>query len=313
METIRFDSHGATCEAWHLPAESDELTNGQGRPCVVMAHGFGCTRDGGLLPFAHRFAAAGADVLVFDYRGYAGSSGTPRQDVNHLRHRQDYVSAVAFARSLPQVDPNRIVLWGTSYSGGHVIAVAARDKRIAAVISQGAAMDGFAALLKMRTKGQKPTPAAKAKVRALTSGVARDVVRSMTRSEPVMVPVFGETDSTALIATDGGAESFQAILGPTFRNEMCGRGLLRIATNRPVTFASRVSCPLFLVLAERDEIAPADSVRRVARKAPRSEMLSFPSGHFEIYVGDVFDRSVQAQVDFLTRHVGARGSVSNPV
>jgi pimeloyl-ACP methyl ester carboxylesterase len=309
MDTVRFDSHGDACEAWHLPADSDEMTTSAGRPCVVMAHGFGCTRDGGLLPFAARFAAAGADVLVFDYRGYGTSAGLPRQDVNHRRHREDYAAAVGFARALPKVDPNRIVLWGTSYSGGHVIAVGARDHRVAAVISQGAAMDGVAALVKMRKKGSKPTPAAKrkakAKVRALASGALRDLGRAIVHGEPVTVPVFGEPESTALIATDGGADSFRAILGPTFRNEMCGRGLLRIAANRPVTFASKLPCPLFLVLAERDEIAPADSVRKVANKAPRSEMLSFPTGHFDIYIGDVFERSITAQVDFLRRHVGS--------
>ena len=87
-----------------------------------MGHGFGATKDAGLEPFAERFAAAGLDVLVFDYRGYGISDarvGHPRQDVHHLRHREDYHAAVAAARSLPGVDPERIVVWGSSYSGGH--------------------------------------------------------------------------------------------------------------------------------------------------------------------------------------------------
>ena len=133
-----FDSHGTRCAATYLGARGDALTGERGRPCVVMGHGFGATRDGGLLPFAERFAAAGADVLMFDYRGYGTSDGTPRQDVNHLRHRQDYHAAIEHARGLPGVDRDRIVLWGSSYSGGHVVPVAARDGQVAAVISQGA-------------------------------------------------------------------------------------------------------------------------------------------------------------------------------
>ncbi len=146
MQTIKFDSHGTTCEAWYLPAGNDELMTSRGRPCVVMAHGFAATRDAGLLPFAERFAASGIDVLVFDYRGFGTSAGHPRQDVNHRKHREDYHSAISAARARQGVDPARVAIWGSSYSGGHVVAVAAQDQTVAAVISQGAAMDGLAAL-----------------------------------------------------------------------------------------------------------------------------------------------------------------------
>ncbi|PZS17644.1 MAG: alpha/beta hydrolase [Pseudonocardiales bacterium] len=307
MQTIHFDSHGTACAAWHLPAESDELASCRGRPCVVMAHGFGCTRDGGLLPFAERFAAAGAEVIVFDYRGYGTSDGAPRQDVNHRRHRQDYQSAIGVARALPGVDPARIVLWGTSYSGGHVVAVAARDRRVAAVISQGAAMDGLAILRAPRAAGRRPTTASKAKARAMLGAAARDVGRALTARAPVAVPVFGESGTLALMATAGGMASIRAILGPTWRNEMCARGILRIAANRPVTVARKLTCPILLVVAERDEIAPAESVREVARRVgARAQVQSFDCGHFDIYAGPIFDKSVAAQVDFLRRHAAPR-------
>jgi uncharacterized protein len=52
----------------------------------------------------------------------------------------------AHARKLPDVDPDKIVLWGTSFSGGHVVVIAGRDPRIAAVISQIPFMDGLAML-----------------------------------------------------------------------------------------------------------------------------------------------------------------------
>ena len=83
-----------------------------------MAHGFGATKDAGLLPFAERFAAAGADVVVFDHRGYGTSAGTPRQNVFHVAHRQDYHAALAHARGLPGIDPDRIVLWGAPTPAG---------------------------------------------------------------------------------------------------------------------------------------------------------------------------------------------------
>ncbi|MGI8761901.1 MAG: alpha/beta hydrolase [Jatrophihabitantaceae bacterium] len=303
MDTISFDSHGTRCAAWYLPAESEELATAAGRPCVVMGHGFGATRDAGLLPFAERFAAAGCDVLVFDYRGYGTSEGNPRQDVNHRRHRQDYHAAVAKARSTAGVDPSRIVVWGSSYSGGHVVAVAAHDPSVAAVISQGAAMDGLAAL-----RGVEKASGS-GKVLAMTAAGLRDLGRQLTRRAPLLVPVIGEPGSNATITAAGGVEGYRAIMGPTFRNEMCARGLLRIALNRPVTLAAKLRCPILLVVAERDNIAPVAAVHEVARRAGAlAQVESFECGHFDIYVGAVLEKSVSAQVEFLRRHLSARAA-----
>ncbi|MGI8677928.1 MAG: alpha/beta hydrolase [Jatrophihabitans sp.] len=295
VDTIGFESHGTHCEAWYLRALNDDLTTTRGRPCVVMAHGFGATRDAGLLPFAQRFSAAGMDVLVFDYRGFGTSDGTPRQDVDHRRHREDYHAAIAYARAQKGVDPSRIAVWGSSYSGGHVIVVAAQDQRIAAVISQGAAMDGLAALFGVQQTGGS------GKTAALTGAGLRDVARAAGRRTPYLVPIVGAPDSTAVISAPGALAGYQNIMGPTFRNEMCARGILRIARNRPIRWAGKVSCPTFIVVAEQDNVAPVKSVHEVARRVPRSEVLSFPVGHFDIYVGEVFEKSSTEQVEFLRR------------
>jgi len=273
-----------------------------------MAHGFGCTRDGGLLPFAQAFAAAGINVLLFDYRGYGTSAGGPRQDVNHWTHRADYRSAVAFLRARPEVDADRVALWGTSYSGGHVIAVAARDPRIAAVISQGGAMDGVAALGQTRQaeRGMAALERA-AKRKAMLRAIGTDLVRAGSRRPPRMIPVFGSPGQSpsgdpALITVADGNDGFEAIIGTTFRNEMAARGVLRIAANRPVRSARRVSCPVFLILAQEDEVAPCESVREVARRVQGPvNLLELPGGHFGIYVGETMRESLAAQLAFLSR------------
>lgn len=291
-----FDSHGVRCAAWHLRAGSEALTGPRGRPCVVMGHGFGATRDAGLLPFAEQFAAAGADVLVFDYRGYGTSDGDLRQDVNHLRHRQDYHAAIAHARGLPGVDRERIVLWGSSYSGGHVVPVAARDGQVAAVISQGAAMDGLAALLEIARY------AGVGQLLRLTGHGLRDLAGALLGREPHRIPVVGPPGSLAAITAEGAETGYRSIMGPTFRNEMCARGAVIIPLNRPVTAAPKLRAPIFLVVADRDNIAPPAAVRAVAAKAGAgAEVLELSCGHFDIYSGEMFERSAAAQVGFLTR------------
>src|ERR1044072_717076 len=122
-----------TLAAWlYLPDSS----TGRTPPVVVMAHGRGAVKEMRLDAFAERFAAAGFAALVFDYRHFGDSTGQPRQLVDIGRQHADWQAAVAHARSLAGVDPDRIALWGSSFSGGHVVWVAARDPRVAAVVSQ---------------------------------------------------------------------------------------------------------------------------------------------------------------------------------
>lgn len=282
-------SHGVRLSAWHYPAASEVWATDAGRPCVVMAHGFGATKDAGLTPFAERFQAAGADVVVFDYRGFGTSDGEPRQSVDHRRHREDYRAAVAHVRGLPGVDPDRVVLWGSSYSGGHVVAVAAGDPRIAGVISQGAAMDGLAAVLEI-LKYAGPRQLLRLTGHALVGLVRRDH----------RLPIVGPPGSLAAITSADGESGYQLIMGPTFRNEMLARGILPIMVNRPVAVASKLRMPLMLVIAAHDTIAPPSAVERVARKAGGTVRVErFDIGHFEIYEGEPFARSVAAQVEFL--------------
>lgn len=300
-EDISFISHGTSCAATYLASTSTALAGPAGRPCVVMGHGFGATRDAGLRPFADRFAAAGADAVIFDYRGFGTSDGTPRQDIAHWRHRADYHAALAYARTLPGVDPDRIVLWGSSYSGGHVLPVAVKDGRVAAVISQGAAMDGFAALLEIARY------AGIGQLVKLTGHAFRDLAQAALHRPPHLIPIVGPPGALAAITAEGAETGYEAIMGPTFRNEMCARGIMFIPLNRPVTSAGKLRCPLLVVLAEQDNIAPTKSVRAAASKAgSRAQLLVLPSGHFDIYTGEMFETSIATQVEFLTTHLATR-------
>ena len=140
---VEFESDGVTCRAWHYNPICNALADHAGTPCVVMASGFGATRQMGLEPYAQRFAAAGLHVLSFDYRHFGASDGEPRHLISVRRQLHDWQQAVRYARILPGVDPERIALWGTSFSAGHVLATAIRDRRIAVVSAQAPSMDGL--------------------------------------------------------------------------------------------------------------------------------------------------------------------------
>src|SRR6476646_6342408 len=128
---VHFPSGADACAAWLYSAAGSAPP----APIVVMAHGLSGTRRDRLGPFAERFAAAGFAALVFDHRGFGDSGGEP--DLFHpARQLEDWGAALAFARGLPGVDPDRIATFGSSMGGGNALAAAANDRRVAAAISQ---------------------------------------------------------------------------------------------------------------------------------------------------------------------------------
>ena len=262
MNEISFTSGRDRCAAWHFDANGDAFAGARGVPCVVMAPGFAGTRDtSALMDYARGFAAAGLDVVLFDYRGFGGSGGSPRQLVSVPRQRRDYRAAIAAARQLPGVDPERIVLWGVSYSGGHVVRVAAEDGRVAAVVALTPAIDGVAVLAHLaRSVGIRHL------LRAAAHGM-RDAQRAMTRRRPHLVPMVGEPGSRAIFAMDGAEQAYTEVAGPTWRNEVCARTALEVAFNRPIRFAPRVRCPLLVQAGTADRVAPLATARRACSQS----------------------------------------------
>src|SRR3954466_12943388 len=140
-EDIEFHSGANTCAAWLYRPEADEP-----HPIVILAHGFGGVREARLWAYAERFAAAGLAALVFDYRHFGANGGQPRQLLDIGLQLGVWRAAIALARGLDGIDPDRVALWGSSFSGGHVAVLAAEDTRVAAAISQAPFLDGLWAL-----------------------------------------------------------------------------------------------------------------------------------------------------------------------
>ena len=307
MSAIEFDSGGARCRGVHLAGQGEELTRDGRRPCVVLAHGFGGTVDSGLEPFLERFSAAGADALAFDYRHFGASDGEPRQLLSIPRQLEDYAAAIAHARTLEGVDPERIVLWGSSYAGGHVVAAAVADGRAAAVIAQVPAMDGLATLANL-VRYAGPGQLA----RMMLLGV-RDLLGSLRGRPPVMLAVVGAPGTLAAMTSPDAEPGYRAITGPTWRNEVAARIVLSAGSYRPGLQADRLPCPILVQTADRDAVAPVKAAEQAAFRATgRAEVRTYPVGHFDVYVGEAFERVVADQLHFLRRHLGA-GSAEQPV
>lgn len=295
--TLVLPASDGSCTARHLTGVGADFLGAAGRPCVVMAHGFGGTSDTGLPGYAEGLAAAGLDVLVFDYRGFGASPGRERQVVSYRAQRQDYAAAVAAARTLPGVDPDRIVLWGTSYSGGHVLTVAAADPRVAAVLALVPAMDGFAALLMLlRREGVRP-------LLALTGHGLLDRVGSLVGRAPHLVPLAAPPGSLGFLTAPGAVEGYSSVAGPLWRNEVAAREALEVSLNRPITVAPEVACPLLVQVAVHDATVSTPAARRTAEKVRDAEVLDYDADHFDVYAEPLLSSVLADQVAFLRRRL----------
>ena len=287
---VEFASGRDTCAAWlYLP------TGERPMPVVLLAHGWTGVREQRLGAYAERFAAAGVAALVFDYRHFGASSGQPRQLLDIKRQLADWAAAVAFVRTRPELDPGRVGLWGTSFSGGHVMKVAARDAQIGAVVAQVPFADGLRNL---------PSLGLGLALRLTLAGL-RDQVGALLGRPPHMVAAVGPPGSLAVMTTPDAEPGFRAIdpPGSTWRNEAAARIALRVASYRPGRHAGQISAPILFAIAQDDAITPVMLAQAAAARAPHAEVRTYPGGHFDIYVGATFERAVADQVEFLTRHL----------
>lgn len=106
-----------------------------GRPGVVLCNGMRGVKEWIVPPFGEIFAAHGYTAVAFDHRGMGASEGAPGRVVPE-EQVEDVRSAVTFLAEQPDVDPERIVLWGTSFGGANAIVAAAQDPRVKAVVTQ---------------------------------------------------------------------------------------------------------------------------------------------------------------------------------
>lgn len=293
---IEFEAEGVICRGLHYSARGDVFAGEAGTPCVVLGHGLGGTVDAGLVPYAERFAAAGLHALVFDYRHFGRSDGHPRQLVNIERQLDDWAAATGCARALPGVDPDRIVLWGTSFSGGLVVSAAVTDGHVAAVIAQCPMLDGLSALRNLLDY------AGYGQALRLTVAGLHDLARDALRLPPITLPVVGAPGSRAAITTADARDGYLRIAPGDWRNEVCARASLRLAGYRPGLQAGKLPCRILIQVCEHDSLLPSAPAEAAARRAGRrAQLLSYPLGHFDIYVGAAFERAVADQIAFLRR------------
>lgn len=301
-EDVSFDSEGTSCAAWLY--RPDGVVD---PPVIVMAHGFASIRELRLDAYGERFAQAGFAALVFDYRGFGTSDGQPRRVIDIGAQHTDWRAALAYARSLEGVDGRRVVAWGTSFAGGHVLHLAASGEELAAVVVQVPHVNGLASAL----NGSAVTA-----LRLTVAGL-RDQLGALLGREPYRLPAVGEPGELAMMSTPDAVPMAYRLAGEKADELMpelhvAARIALRVPYYSPGRTAHKITAPTLVQIAKHDVLTPYKTALKTAQKIPGAEILTYDCGHFEPYLDPFFESVVGAQIEFLTRTLAHGTPVAAP-
>lgn len=292
---IEFDAEGVTLRGWHYVP--DGATGPV--PTIVMAHGFSAVKEMYLDNFAEAFSAAGLGALVFDNRNFGASDGEPRQEIDPWEQVRDYRHAVTHALTLDAVDGERIGVWGSSYSGGHVLVIGAIDRRVRCVACQVPLISGHRNARRIVRADF---------IAAVGEMFDQDRAARYAGEPPVMLPVVAEDPmaASALPTADSYAWFTEtgATRAPSWRNEVTLRSVEMFWEYEPGAYIQWVSpTPLLVVVAADDHLTVSDLAIEAFEKAREPKRLVvLPGGHFGAYT-DGFDASSGAAADWFTEHL----------
>ncbi len=252
-----------------------------------MAHGFSAVKEMYLDAYAEVFAAAGLNALVFDNRNFGASDGEPRQEIDPWAQVRDYRHAITYAGTLSESD-DRIGVWGSSYSGGHVLVVAAIDRRVKAVVCQVPMVSGhdnFRALVRADL------------IAGFQDGFNADRAARFRGDPPALVPVVAEDPAAPCALPTRDSWEWFSETGKTratsWRNEVTLRSVEMFSEYEPIAYLPYISpTPLLMLPAIGDHLTPCDLAVAAYEKAREpKKLIILPGGHFDAYVKGFEDSS----------------------
>ena len=268
-------------------------------PGVVMSHGFSATRAMALPRFAEAFAAAGIAVCLYDHRHLGASGGEPRQSIDPWRQTLDMGTVVGWLAARPEVDAERLGAWGSSFSGGEVIALGATDRRLKAVVANAP----FAGLGDL---GPDDHDAAEARFAAMAEVLtgARPLPETHEIG-PMAVVLEAGLEGSAFLPQPESSEWFLANGPGTGWQNHFTLSMSAEPPFDPFVCAGHVSpAALLMVVASHDVVASTEVALAAFEQAREPKQLELVEGHhFVDYQGEGFEHVVGVMTAFLLAHL----------
>lgn len=298
-EDVEFKtSDNVTLRGWFY--KPDQASGGKALPCLVMAHGFSALKEMDLNTFAEYFTGKLAlNCLVYDNRGFGSSDtkeGQPRQEIIPAQQTSDFSDAITYAQMRPDVDPNKIGIWGSSYSGGHVLWVGAVDRRVKAVLSQVPLVDGWANFHRLVRSDVVP---------AMNEMFQQDRHGRASGKQAGTLPVVDENPQapSALPTADSYKFFSDWEKKSPWKNEVTVRSMEALREYNPSSHIHHITpTPLLMTVADGDVLTPTDlAMEAYSRALEPKELHILPGGHFDGYSGPNFEKNAGHQAAFLEK------------
>ncbi|HEE5569528.1 TPA: alpha/beta hydrolase [Acinetobacter baumannii] len=295
--------HAYTVEPLYVPCDQEMIaadfyipkTNNKSA-VIIMAHGFAGLRQFKLIQYAQRFAQAGYAVILFDYRYWGGSTGKPREMISINSQLEDWKTMIQYASTCKFIDNRRIVLWGTSLSGGYALSLASELKNIQVIMVQIPYVDG-AETAKLYPLQRYP--------QALKLS-SQDYMGSKMGLNPKRLPVVDQY-KLCFMPTADSYYGYLSIVNPDYywSGEVPARVFFNLMRYRPIQLVRQINIPVLFIAAQHDSLIPIESSREAATNiAPFVSYHEWDMKHFDIYHGSWFEKAVTTQLEFLHQHIG---------
>lgn len=247
-------------------------------PVIIMAPGFSGTKECTYQFYGAHFAKAGFAVLLFDYPNFGESDGQNRGEVDPWIQVQAYRDAISYSTTLDAIDPERIGVWGGSYSGGHAMVVSAVDKRVKCLVAMTPFISGAFYVQNMPKQSRD----------FLNSQFNADRLSRVQGGEPVMIPVVSDKKGDFCAISGKNAwdfvESFKHY-APSFENKVTLKSLEMQLEYEPGAYITYIdTIPKLFIVAQNDEMIPEPLIIETYNKASEPKQLQYIKGyHFSPY------------------------------
>ncbi len=285
---VWFNSNGEVCSGLlYLPEKIEGKL-----PAILMANGFGAVKEMYLPEYAKKWASEGFVVLVFDYRYFGESAGQPRQRLWPTEQIADYLCAARYLSSLEEVDSKRLCVWGTSFSGGHVLTLLAFSDVFKC---------GVAQVPNLFTVDVAKAYFGSLKILFELANYARE---SSCLGNPLTIPIVSKEGVAALVTEEAYNFYSQAEkLFPTFKNYITLDSVERILMYNPGYYAHLVEKPIKFVVAENDITTPPSFVKKAFDSINSEKEMSVikGAGHFDVYFEPTLSKAAQEALEWFKK------------
>ncbi|WP_142784066.1 alpha/beta hydrolase [Changchengzhania lutea] len=299
FKNIEFKSQGAMLRGRLYLPENNLKKN----PVVIMAHGFTTTINGMTADkYAEKFSEAGFAALLYDHQNFGISDGEPRQEINFWVQSRGYIDGIDFVITQPEIDTTKIAVWGASLSAREAFLVGSVDKRVKAIINQ---IPAYGSNFPIEDKDGQLYSFAKETI--LTERI-KDLPHTVTVQMPIVSSdQLGTPSALSKITAYRWFIEYGGRYGTNWKNIVSFSNIEIPDLFHIGQCAQYLKGPILMVVATNDEMEGASNevtneVFKMIEKP--KELFEIDGGHFGLlhYPSSIFDKSSQAQIDFLNKY-----------